>query len=79
MDASGHGVGVVGDGVVVDGVVAQVGAFGQPSAEQPVGVLVGGSLPGRVRVAEEHGDGESGLELVSVGHFASLVPGERAV
>jgi hypothetical protein len=43
-----------GDGVELGlGVAAEVGALGQVLADKPIPVLVGASLPGRVRVTEE--------------------------
>ena len=56
----------------------EAGAFGEPSAQQCVGVLVGGSLPRRARLAEEHFDAERGLDVGPAGHLAALVPGEAA-
>ena len=49
-----------------------------PSAQQSVGLLVGGSLPRRARLAEEHLDAERGFDVGPAGQFASLVPGEGA-
>ena len=72
---------VEGEGDCFDLVAAvsvQVGAFGEVLAQQAVGVLVRTSLPGRMRIAEV--DGETGVdaELDVLGHFCSLVPGERS-
>ena len=44
----------VGDGVEVGLVAGDGGSFGQVSADEPVGVFVGSSLPGAVGVSEEH-------------------------
>ena len=59
MKALGHGAYVVFDSVEVGaavgvgvGVGVEVGALGKPAAEDAVGVLVGGSLPRGVWVAE---------------------------
>lgn len=71
VDAAGHGVEVVSDGVVVDDRVAEVGTFGQLASQCPVG----GPLPGYVRVAGESGQAQTGLELFPVGHLAALIPG----
>ena len=52
--------------------------LGEPSAQQCVGVLVGGSLPRRARLAEERLDAERGFDVGPAGHLAALVPGEAA-
>ena len=52
--------------------------LGEPSAQQRVGLLVGGSLPWRARLAEEHLDAERGFDVGPAGHLAALVPGEGA-
>ena len=56
----------------------EVGAFGEVLAEETVGVVVGSTLPWTLRVAEV--DVEVGVcaELSVLGHFDSLVPGQRA-
>ena len=56
----------------------EVGAFGEVLAEETVGVLVGSALPWTLGVAEV--DVEVGVcaELGVLGHFDSLVPGQRA-
>ena len=55
-----------------------VGAVGEVLAEEAVGVVVGAALPGTLGVAEV--DVEVGVcaELCVLGHFGSLVPGQRA-
>ena len=75
---SGAVVQFVGDGVEVGLVAGDGGSFGQVSADEPVGVFVGSSLPGAVGVSEEHVHaGVVGEALVS-GHFPALVPGQCA-
>src|ERR1700694_4985306 len=59
------------------GVDRQVGAFGEELADEAVPVLVGASLPGRVRVAEVHGDTGGDTEAGVGGELVGLVPGER--
>lgn len=54
----------------------QVGAFGQPAVDEPVGVLVDGALPGLVGVAEVDVDAAELGDGVVVGHLAAAVPGE---
>ena len=76
VELSGHEVDVVLDEGEGDLAYVEVGSFGQPSAEHAVGVFVGGSLPGRAGVAEVHRRSDPGLDVLPVGHFASLVPGE---
>ena len=51
---SGAVVEFVGDGVEVGLVAGDGGSFGEVSADEPVGVFVGSSLPGAVGVSEEH-------------------------
>jgi len=51
--APGHGVDAVLDGSQVSGaVLGQVGPLADVAAQEPVAVLVGRALPGRVRVTE---------------------------
>src|SRR5215207_9352910 len=50
--------------------------FGKVLAEQAVCVLVGGPLPGRVRVAEEDVDIGSDGDLFPVPHLRPLIPGQ---
>lgn len=51
--SAGLGVDAVADVVEFGlGMNGQVGAFGQPVAQQPVFVLVGSALPGRVSIRE---------------------------
>ena len=43
----------MGDGIeIVLGVLAEIGALGQVLADEAVGVLVGATLPGIVRIGE---------------------------
>ena len=67
----------VGDGLeVLLGPAGQVGAFGEVLAQQPVGVLVGASLPGAVGVAEvDRYVGLDGERRVG-GEFFASVPGQ---
>lgn len=68
----------VGDGVeIVLAVCGQVGAFGEVLPEQPVGVLVGASLPGAVRVAEVDPHVQCGRDLAVQRELGALVPGQR--
>ena len=78
MESAGHVVEVVLDDREPQLPDVEAGAFGEPSAQQRVGVLVGGSLPRRARLAEEHLDAERGLDVGPAGHLAALVPGEAA-
>src|SRR5690606_40564612 len=64
-------------GEVLGAVLAEVGAFGEVLAQQPVGVLVAGPLPRAVRIAEEDVDIVVDAYLCVVGHLGALVPGER--
>jgi len=56
---------------------SQVGALGEVLAQQPVGVFVGRSLPGRVRLAEEHRHAQHLGDLAVQRHFLALIPGQR--
>src|SRR5664280_479756 len=58
--------------------VREVDALGQVLAEEPIGVLVGAALPGRVWVAEVDGDVGGDGEGRVVGHLGALVPGDGA-
>ena len=78
QDDAGSAVEAVLDGLdlgVGDG--GEAGALGEVVADQAVGVLVGGALPGAVGVGEVDrdvgGSGEGGV----LGHLAALVPGDR--
>ena len=62
---------------VVLAVSGEVGAFGEVLPEQPVGVLVGAALPGRVRVAEVDLHIQCGRHTPVQGEFGSLVPCQR--
>ena len=53
-------------------------AFGQPAAQQAVGLLVGSPLPRAVGVAEMDVDAERGFDVGPAGKFAILVSGEGA-
>ena len=65
------------NGDVVGAVDRQVRPLGEVGAQQAVGVLVGGALPGRVRVAEvDLHRAEARGDLGVTGHLAALVPGE---
>src|SRR5215475_544838 len=81
LPVEGHpGAAVELDGDLVEfvlGVAGQAGAFGEVLAEQPVGVLVGAALPGRVGVAEIDRDAGRDGESRVPGHLAALVPGQR--
>ena len=55
----------------------QAPALGEVLADQSVGVLVGGSLPGAVGVGEVDRDAGGGGEAGVLGHLAALVPGDR--
>src|SRR5215207_3735151 len=56
---------------------AEVGTFWEVLAQQPVGVLVGGALPGAVRIAEVDLHACVDPEPRMLGHFGALVPGQR--
>ena len=75
--ASGDGVDAVFDEAeVFGGVDAEVGAFTDVAADEPVAVLVGGALPWGVGVGEVHlRAGEFGQVGVA-GHLSALVPGQ---
>src|SRR4051794_36667507 len=63
---------------VLGAVHAEVGALREVLAQQPVGVLVRAALPGAVRVAEVDRHASLDPELGVLGHFRSLIPGQRS-
>ena len=70
---AGSGVERVSDGVeVVARVSGEVGAFGEVLAKEPVGVLVGASLPWTLGVAEVDVEAGVDAQLGVLGHFAAL-------
>ena len=78
QDDAGSAVEAVLDGLdlgVGDG--GEAGALGEVVADQAVGVLVGGALPGAVGVGEVDRDVGDGGEGGVLGHLASLVSGDR--
>src|SRR5829696_8384718 len=62
---------------VLGAVHAEVGALWKVLAQQPVGVLVRATLPGAVRIAEGDRHARLDPELGVLGHFCSLIPGQR--
>ena len=65
---------LVGDGVEVGLVAGDGGSFGQVAADESVGVFVGSSLQGPVRVSEKHLHASVAGEAPVAGHFPSLIP-----
>lgn len=59
--------------------VVEVGALGEVLADQAVGVLVGGTLPGAVGVGEVDRDTGDGGEGGVLGHLSALIPGDGGV
>ena len=57
---------------------AEIGAFREVLAQQPVGVLVGGALPWAVRIAEVDLHARIDLQARVLGHLGTLVPGQRS-
>src|SRR3954452_16919103 len=64
-------------GKVLGAVHAEVGALGKVLAQQPVGVLVRATLPGAVGIADVDRHASLDPELGVLGHFRSLIPGQR--
>src|SRR5215211_4211020 len=62
---------------VLSVVHAEVGALREGLAQQPVGVLVRATLPGAVGIAEVDRHARLDPELGVLGHFRSLIPGQR--
>jgi hypothetical protein len=56
---------------------AQVGAFGEVLAQQPIGILVGAALPWALRIAEVDLDSRVDFETIMLSHFGSLIPSQR--
>src|SRR4051812_13814976 len=65
-------------GEVLGAVHAEVGAFWKVLPQQPVGVLVRATLPGAVGIAEVDRHASLDPELGVLGHFRSLIPGQRS-
>jgi len=65
-------------GEVVGGALAQGGALGEVLAQQTVGVLVGATLPGAVRVAEVDRQAGVDAQLGVLGQLRALIPGQRS-
>src|SRR3954466_8770954 len=63
---------------VLGAVHAEVGALWKVLAQQPVGVLVRATLPGAVGIAEVDRHASLDPELGVLGHFRSLIPGQRS-
>jgi hypothetical protein len=57
-------------------VLGQVGALREVLAQQAVGVLVGAAPLGPAGVGEKHSVAQQRSDLLVVGHFRALVPGE---
>jgi hypothetical protein len=71
---SGPVVDLIGNGVeLLLAVAREIGALGQVLAHQPVGVLVGATLPRAVRVTEVHREARAPAQLLVHGHLAPLV------
>src|SRR4051812_37867398 len=62
---------------VLGAVHAEVGALWKVLAQQPVGVLVRAALPRTVGIAEVDRHASLDPELGVLGHFRSLIPGQR--
>ena len=56
----------------------QVASFGKVLPQQPVGVLVGSSLPRTARVAEVHLHVGGNAESLVSSHLGATVPSQRA-
>src|SRR3954452_8224362 len=65
-------------GEVLGAVHAEVGALWKVLPQQPVGVLVRAALPGAVGIAEVDRHASLDPELGVLGHFRSLIPGQRS-
>src|SRR5271170_2588713 len=65
-------------GEVFSGVSCEVCALREVLAEQAVGVLVGPSLPGALRITEIHSKPAVDRELCVLCHLRTLVPGKRS-
>src|SRR5690349_7833104 len=65
-------------GEILGAVHAEVGALWKVLPQQPVGVLVRAALPGAVGIAEVDRHASLDPELGVLGHFRSLIPGQRS-
>src|SRR3954466_10600800 len=72
VEGRSHGCQVLG------AVHAEVGALWKVLAQQPVGVLVRAALPRTVGIAEVDRHASLDPELGVLGHFRSLIPGQRS-
>src|ERR1700731_5232147 len=59
-------------------ITGQVGFLGEVLSQQPVGVFVGASLPGALRITEEDFHLGGHREALVFGHLQPSVPGQRA-
>ena len=64
-------------GNLLGAVHAEIGAFGQVLAQQPVGVLVGAALPRAVRIAKVDLYARVDLQARVLGDLSSLIPSQR--
>ena len=55
----------------------EIGALGQILTDEPVGVLVGTTLPGAIRVGEIEVGLEIGSELTVGGELSTVIGGDR--
>jgi transposase len=55
---------------------AEIGAFRKVLAQQPVGVLIGATLPRALRIAEVDLDTSVNLQTRMLRHLRSLIPGQ---
>src|SRR5689334_7582469 len=65
-------------GEILGAVHAEVGALWKVLPQQPIGVLVRAALPGAVGIAEVDRHASLDPELGVLGHFRSLIPGQRS-
>ena len=74
---SGAGVEFLGNGIQFTlGVARQICSLGEVLAQQAIGILIGSTLPGTMRIGKEHLDRESLSQMFMLGHLLPSIIGQ---